>query len=416
MAAPINTPLNVDMWHLSIDDLLAPLPEVSRLGGSGPFVINLSVSTAPISLPATRIAGQQAHVYQIQRVEDGRTRYRLRLGPFADEDTANSILAVVREIYPSALTATAAADDLRAIAPMQAKLDAQRPPAVVAAMQPAAHPAASIQTAARPAAPISPAPMPPLRVPPTLTVSVPILTPPVHPSPAHSVSAPLPVPPNSPPPAQLVTALVPEPPLRSSPAQLVSAPVAIPPSRPLPMQSASAPIAEPSVRPLPAQSVSAPVPQPVERLSEPLASLESTQTVRLLTALELEDDEVLRWYVIQLSLAEQAFDPDTVPNLDIFSVYRLYSVATIDQGQIMHSLRLGFFSEEVAAAAVASYLADYYDKPTVKRVSVDERERFSAQVVEARKDVGATGRHAVIEITNELVVRKNRITGPARRA
>jgi len=113
-----------------------------------------------------------------------------------------------------------------------------------------------------------------------------------------------------------------------------------------------------------------------------------------------------------LSLADQAFDPDTVPNLDIFSEYRLYSVAGIDQGQIMHALRLGFFGEEGAAVAVASYLAEYYDKPTVKRVSAAERDRFSDQVVEARKDIGATGRHTVIEITDELVVRKNRITSP----
>jgi hypothetical protein len=170
------------------------------------------------------------------------------------------------------------------------------------------------------------------------------------------------------------------------------------------------PARAPPVRVSPPQAVSMPIPQQVERLSEPLANLESTQTVRLLTSVELEDDEALRWYVIQLSLSEQAFDPDTVPNLDIFSVYRLYSVAAIDQGHIMHALRLGFFGEEVAAAAVASYLEAYYDKPTVKRVSVAERERFADQTVEARKDVGATGRHAVIEITDELVVRKNRIS------
>jgi len=79
-------------------------------------------------------------------------------------------------------------------------------------------------------------------------------------------------------------------------------------------------------------------------------SLDATQTVRALTQLELDDDGASRWFVIQLSLAEDAFDPDTLPNLDIFSVYRLYSVAGIDQGRIMHSLRLGFFSEEISAA------------------------------------------------------------------
>jgi hypothetical protein len=146
----------------------------------------------------------------------------------------------------------------------------------------------------------------------------------------------------------------------------------------------------------------------IEQLSDRLPSLETTQTVRALTPLELEDDAALRWFVIQLSLSEEAFDPDNVPNLDIFSVYRLYSVAGFDQGRVIHALRLGFFSEEVAAGAVASYLGGFFDKPTVKRVSVAERERFADQQLEARKDIGATGKHAVIEITSERVVRESR--------
>jgi hypothetical protein len=112
--------------------------------------------------------------------------------------------------------------------------------------------------------------------------------------------------------------------------------------------------------------------------------------------------------VIQLSLARDPFDPDALPNLDIFDEYRLYSVAGLDQGHIVHALRLGFFADEGAAAAVASYLAAFYDKPSVKRISVAERERFRDQRVEARKDIGATGRHAVIEITGEMHVRGKR--------
>jgi hypothetical protein len=76
----------------------------------------------------------------------------------------------------------------------------------------------------------------------------------------------------------------------------------------------------------------------------------------------------------------------------------------------VHALRLGFFREEIGAVAVASYLAAYWDKPTIKRVSLAERERFADQRVEARKDVGATGKHAVIEITDELVARRRRST------
>jgi hypothetical protein len=136
--------------------------------------------------------------------------------------------------------------------------------------------------------------------------------------------------------------------------------------------------------------------------------LESTQTLRPLTPSELKDDQGARWYVIQLSLSGESFDPDSLPNLDIFNEYRLYSVAGLDQGRIVHALRLGFFAEEGAAAAVASYLGAFYEKPTVKRISIAERERFRDQRVEARKDIGATGRHAVIEITGERHIRDSR--------
>jgi hypothetical protein len=332
MAEPINTPFTGDILHLSVDDLLAPLPETLRLGGPGPFVINLSASTSPITLPAKGIAGcEHAYVYQVHRMEDRRPRYRLRLGPFSNEDEADAILRKVRDIYPGALMATADADDLRAIA---------RRPKADPLQSPVAKPAESPQPAAAKPAP----------------------------SAVAAVSA------------------VPK----------VSATSTVEQKIPVLRVSSAVP------------TLSVPPPRQAQQLSNRLPSLETTQTVRALTQLELEDDNASRWFVIQLSLAENAFDPDTVPNLDIFSVYRLYSVAGIDQGRIVHALRLGFFSEEMAAGAVASYLADFYDKPAVKRVSAAERERFAEQPLEPRKDVGATGKHAVIEITSDRFVRERR--------
>jgi hypothetical protein len=116
------TPPTADIANLNVDDWLGPLPEAPRLGGSGPFVINLSASTSPIDVPAASMAaGPHARVYQIKRIEDHRTRYRLRIGPFTNEDEANAALGLVREVYPAALTATADADDLRAIASIAAK-------------------------------------------------------------------------------------------------------------------------------------------------------------------------------------------------------------------------------------------------------------------------------------------------------
>jgi hypothetical protein len=184
---------------------------------------------------------------------------------------------------------------------------------------------------------------------------------------------------------------------------------AVPAVSATPTAEQKVPVRVPAVVP----KLNAPVPRQAEESSKRVPNLDATQTVFALTELELEDASASLWFVIQLSLAEEAFDPDTLPNLDIFSVYRLYSVAGIDQGRIMHALRLGFFTEEISAGAVASYLATFYDKPTIKRVSSAERERFAEQCFEPRKDVGATGKHAAIEITSERFVRERR-TGAAK--
>jgi hypothetical protein len=338
MGEPINTPLTEDIWNLSIDDLLAPLPETQRLGGLGPFVINLSASSAPIDVPAKAIAGcEYANFFLVQRIEDRRPRYRLRLGPFVTEDEADAALDKVRTHYPSALTATADAEDLRAMTAMRAKLDALRPPPERPRQAVAMTPAA----------------------------------------------------------AELIPSIS----LLSAPAPPAPSPAAVAAQRPtVPTVTMAVPIAKVAA------------PQQVRQVSKPLPDLDATLTVRALTPLELEDDQASRWFVIQLALGDDAFNPDVLPNLDIFGAYRLYSVAGIDQGRIVHALRMGFFSEEVGARAVASYLAAYYDNPTVKRVSSAERQRFADQRLEPRKDVGATGRQAVIEITNERFVRERKTT------
>jgi hypothetical protein len=454
MAAPTNTPSTEDIWHLNIEDLFAPLPEKTRLGGPGPFVINLSASSAPIDVPPKGIAGcPHAHVYQVQRIEDRRPRYRLRLGPFTQEDDADAELLKVRAIYPGALTATADADDLRIIAALQVKAPA--PPS-------AAKVAKQIETPVAPTLVKTVAKQVVAPVVPTLVEAVTkqVVVPPVPTSVkavATQVEAPMvltlveevakPVEtPAVPTPLKAVATQV-EAPMVLTLVEEVAKPVETPAVRPSVavaakpvdkpvMQAAAKPAAKlaaaASATPKPAVAkpaspamvtavapapltpqqkppAHAPVPLQAEQPSMRALSLESTQTVRALTQLELEDDQVSRWFAIQLSLAEEAFDPETLPNLDIFRVYRLYSVAGIDQGRIVHALRLGFFTEQTAAGAVASYLAGFYDKPTIKRVSSAERERFAEQSLEARKDVGATGRQAVIEITNERYIREKRL-------
>lgn len=127
-------------------------------------------------------------------------------------------------------------------------------------------------------------------------------------------------------------------------------------------------------------------------------AIDSTQTVRPLTPLELADGEASRWFAIQLKVCATAIDATEVPALDIFGQYRLYCVTGLEQDRPVHALRLGFFTSEVAAKAVARYLCPYFPAPAIMRVSIAERERFADRLITAAKDIGASGKHAVIEL------------------
>ena len=76
------------------------------------FVINLCASMAPVPLAGKTLPGLDSYrLYQVSRVEDGRTRYRLRLGFFPSEADAESVLASVRERYPTAFCSCLADED-----------------------------------------------------------------------------------------------------------------------------------------------------------------------------------------------------------------------------------------------------------------------------------------------------------------
>ncbi|HEU4531437.1 MAG TPA: hypothetical protein VFR59_09635, partial [Steroidobacteraceae bacterium] len=150
-------------------------------------------------------------------------------------------------------------------------------------------------------------------------------------------------------------------------------------------------------------------PKAAKVLSEPLPEVDSTQTIRELTPLELADDHASQYFAIQLSLSDEAVNQDEVPHLDIFDAYRLYCVAGMHQGAFKHALRLGFFSDAGSAEAVAGYLRCYFESPQVTRVANAERERFSQQRVVPRRDIGATGTHTIIELSTAARVPERRL-------
>jgi hypothetical protein len=80
--------------------------------GSALFVINLCASMAPLAAAGKTLPGfDNQRLYQVARAEDGRTRYRLRLGFFTSEADAEQVLAAVRDQYPTAFTACLADED-----------------------------------------------------------------------------------------------------------------------------------------------------------------------------------------------------------------------------------------------------------------------------------------------------------------
>ncbi len=150
---------------------------------------------------------------------------------------------------------------------------------------------------------------------------------------------------------------------------------------------------------MPAAIAKSNAPPPAAIQQKPVPALDKTQTLRALTPLELADDVASRLFVIQLVVSESEFSPESVPNLGIFDEYRLYAAVGLDGDKIRHALRLGFFTDEGAAAAVAGYLRGHFEGAAVKRVSEAERARFADRRLEARKDAGSTGVHAAIELS-----------------
>ena len=106
---------DVDKSSSNAQLAVTPPPIAAASGtGSALFVINLCASIAPVRLDGNNIPGLENYrLYQVARVEDGRTRHRLRLGFFTSESHAESVLTVVRQQYPTAFTACLCEEDRR---------------------------------------------------------------------------------------------------------------------------------------------------------------------------------------------------------------------------------------------------------------------------------------------------------------
>jgi hypothetical protein len=82
-------------------------------------------------------------------------------------------------------------------------------------------------------------------------------------------------------------------------------------------------------------------------------------------------------FVVQLVTSDRAINLDTMPHLEVFDSYRLYTVTGRQDDGNMFALRLGFFDDDISANAVCGYLKTFFAFPTVLRVSATEHARFA---------------------------------------
>jgi hypothetical protein len=103
-------------------------------------------------------------------------------------------------------------------------------------------------------------------------------------------------------------------------------------------------------------------------------TLNDEEAVVLITQAE---ESLSKWYAVQLSASDEKPNIEQLPQLEIFAEYQLYTAARAVDGRVQHVVRLGFFSNESGALAVAAYMKAFFDNPTTTRVSVAEHDRFS---------------------------------------
>ncbi len=164
-------------FHMSAkpDYVVNTLTRPTGATASGGYVINLTSSTTPMALSQPKDPTLAQFTFFVsRRREDGRERFRLHMGYFETQQAAEEMLAVVREVYPSAWAGEAPGKKLRPNNPAAAAAapaPAAAPRAAAPAPQPKAAAPVAPPAAAAPAQPV--AAMPPAPAEPEAPVAAP---------------------------------------------------------------------------------------------------------------------------------------------------------------------------------------------------------------------------------------------------
>lgn len=116
--------------------------------------------------------------------------------------------------------------------------------------------------------------------------------------------------------------------------------------------------------------------------------IDSTQTVRALTARELRDPNQQKWFAVQLAVSDRPVNLETMPRFDVFANHRLYAIQGRLGAKACYALRLGFFTERESAQTICMDLMAFYRSASVVQVSEAEQARFErVPAVPAQKPV-----------------------------
>ena len=366
----------------------------------GNFVINLCASTTPMALVRPQGPELERFTFFVsRRREEGRERFRLHMGYFATHEDAQRLLAIVREVYPAAWVGEAPGRKLAAAAAtpksVQAAPTLPGAPTVAGKIAPPAPHATGTHRSLKPSMPIK-------------TLSQPAAAANAAPAAAAATVAQRAV--------NAATAL--------KPAQFVRPATA---AKPAPSQAQSnvreviaaltpasppASLAKPTAKPAakPAASVAAPAAAPLHRQvpvadnlaltdSQVLNVLETRQSLhkhargadasaaeQAISLVKPEDSQTLRAlrvdisqnspipFAVQLDTSANPYDVTGIPPLAIFNAYTLYAVEGSRDGKHWYGLRLGFFTDVVAAKQVAYYVRSEFPKVAVVPVTAKERD------------------------------------------
>jgi hypothetical protein len=336
------------------------------------YVINLCASTTPMALSRPTAPELARFTFFVsRRREEGRERFRLHMGYFATRDEAEQLLSLIRDLYPAAWVGEAPGKRLAqraaAASPPAATAPAAKPPTppAPAAAAPSAPAAAAHATAKPQSASIARS----------------------QGAPATSKAAAAPARPTKPaatrvPPSNVREVIKS---LDATPAAPVAPTASAAKAPPARAASAAAPAAAPKrdelsdsqvlrileTRRANAVAQSATSSEPRVQTDIRMLSPDDTQTWRDIKS-QLSRDAAVH-FAVQLEWSVAPIDLDRVPPLAIFNAYTLYKVEGNRDGRKWYGLRLGFFSDAVAARQVAMYVRSEFATVAVVPVSAKER-------------------------------------------